>query len=52
MDLVEVYKIMDGISDVDRDKLFKVSNSYTATRGHSIKFVKRQHRLKVRSNSF
>ena len=50
MDLVEVYKIMNGISDVDRDKLSTVSN-YTETRGHSMKFAKRQHRLKVRSNS-
>ena len=50
-DLVEVYKIMNGISDVDKEKFFTISN-YTATRGHSIKFAKRRHRLKVRSNSF
>ena len=51
MDLVEVYKIMDGISDVDRAKFFKPFN-HTAARCHSMKFAKRQHRLKVRSNSF
>ena len=52
-DLVEVYKIMNGISDVDKEKFFTISNyMYTATRGHSMKFAKRRHRLKVRSNSF
>ena len=51
MDLVEVYKIMNGINDVDKDKCFTVSY-YTATQGHSMKFPKRQHRLKVLSNSF
>ena len=49
--LVEVYKIMNGISDVDKEKFFTISN-YTATRGHSMKFAKRRHRLKVRANSF
>ena len=49
--LVEVYKIMNGISDVDKEKFFTISN-YTATRGHSMKFARRRHRLKVRSNSF
>ena len=32
---------------LDRDKFFTNSN-YTATRGHSMKFAKRRHRLKVR----
>ena len=50
-DLVEVYKIMNGISDADKEKFFTISN-YTATRGHSMKFAKRRQRLKVRSNSF
>ena len=52
-DLVEVYKIMNGISDVDKEK-FSTISTYTATRGHSVKFAKRRHRcrLKVRSNSF
>ena len=50
-DLVEVYKIMNGISDVDKEKFFTISN-YTATQGHSMKFAKRRQRLKVRSNSF
>ena len=42
---------MNGISDVDKDKFFTISN-YTATRGHSMKFAKRSHSLKVRSKSF
>ena len=50
-DLVEVYKIMNGISGVDRDEFFIISN-YTASRGHSMKFAKRRHRLKFWSNSY
>ena len=54
-DLVEVFKIMNDIDDVDKEKIFTVS-TYT-TRGHSLKLAKnknkkRRHRLKVRSNSF
>ena len=41
-DLIEVYKIMNDIDQVEKDKLFEFP-TYTATRGH---------RLKVRSNSF
>ena len=48
-DLVEVYKLMNGINDVDKDKLFIVSN-YEGTREHLMKLAKRQHRLKVRAN--
>ena len=50
-DLDEVYKIMNGISDAVKEKFFTISN-YTATRGHSMKFDKRRHRLKVQSNCF
>ena len=50
-DLIEVYKIMNDIDQVDKDKLFEFP-TYTATRGHQFKLAKKQHRLKVRSNSF
>ena len=50
-DLIEVYKIMNNIDQVEKDTFFKFPN-YAATRGHQFKLAKKQHRLKVRSNSF
>ena len=50
-DLVEVYKIMNNIDKIDKDKLFAFP-TYTVTRGHQFKLAKKQHRLKLRSNSF
>ena len=50
-DLVEVYKIMHNIDKIDKDKLFAFP-TYTVTRGHQFKLAKKQHRLKIRSNSF
>ena len=50
-DLIEVYKIMNNIEQVEKDTFFKFPN-YAATRGHQFKLAKKQHRLKVRSNSF
>ena len=50
-DVVEVYKIMNQIDNIDKDKFF-TSSLYTTTRGHSMKLFKKQHRLKLRSNSF
>ena len=35
---------MNGINDVDKDRF----SNYKGTRGHSMKLVKRQHRLKFR----
>ena len=39
-DTIQVYKIMHGIDRVDKDKLFTV-NRYSATRGHSLKLLKK-----------
>ena len=50
-DVIEVFKILNKIDEIDKDKFFTVS-SYTSTRGHPRKLVKKRHRLKVRSNSF
>ena len=50
-DLIEVYKIMNNIDQVEKDTFFKFPN-YASTRGHQFKLAKKQHRLKVRSNSF
>ena len=49
-DLIEVYKIMHHIDKIDKDKLFAIPG-YTLTRGHQLNLAKKQHRLKVRSNS-
>ena len=50
-DLIEVYKIINNLKQIEKEKLFTVS-TYTATRGHQLKLAKKQHRFKVRSNSF
>ena len=50
-DLVEVYKIMHNIDKIDKDNLFAFP-TYTVTRGHQFKLASKQHRLKIRSNSF
>ena len=42
---------MNDIDQVEKDKLFEFP-TYTATRGHQSKLAKKQHRLKVRLNSF
>ena len=39
-DMIQVYKIMHGIDKVDKDKFFTV-NRYSATRGHSLKLLKK-----------
>ena len=50
-DVIEVFKILNKIDEIDKDKFFTVS-TYTSTRGHPRKLLKKRHRLKVRSNSF
>ena len=50
-DVIQVYKILLDIDEVDKNKLFTLSE-YTATRGHSFKLFKRRSRLKIRANSF
>ena len=41
-DLIEVYKIMNNIYQIEKEKLITVS-TYTATRGHQLKLAKKQH---------
>ena len=50
-DVIEVFKILNKIDEIDKDKFFTVS-TYISTRGHPQKLVKKHHRLKVRSNNF
>lgn len=49
-DLIQVYKILNNIDILDKNKLFTVLDN--STRGHSAKLYKRQFRLTSRANSF
>ena len=40
-DMIQVYKILHDIDNVDKNKLFTMS-TYTATRGHSLKLFKKR----------
>ena len=41
-DMIQVYKILHDIDNVDKNKLFTMS-TYTATRGHSLKLFKKKN---------
>lgn len=49
-DLIQVFKILNGIDDISPDKFFLMSE--TTTRGHSKKLYKLRSRKSVRYNSF
>ena len=49
--MVQVYKILNNIDKVDKDKLFALSE-YISTRGHPMKLYKERPRLNIRANSF
>ena len=50
-DIIQVYKILNDIDKVDKNKLFSVI-TYNRTRGHPKKLFKERSRLNVRANSF
>jgi len=50
-DLIEVYKIIHGISPVSFDTFFEF-NSYGTTRGHSLKLVKKRASTNLRHHFF
>ncbi|MEW8547283.1 MAG: reverse transcriptase domain-containing protein, partial [Candidatus Thiodiazotropha sp.] len=50
-DVVEVYKILNNIDLVNKEKLFQMA-TYQATRGHPLKLFKKRARLNMRANSF
>ena len=50
-DMVQTYKIVRDIGNVDKDKLFTIVND-TRTRGHEYKLFKRRSRLNLRKNVF
>ena len=52
-DMIDLWKYMHGLYDVDRPRFTTVSNRDHDTRGNSLKLLKRRHqRLTLRSNSF
>ena len=50
-DLIEVFKILNGIDKCDKDQLFRVQTNQR-TRGHTQKLFKRQFRLDLRKYFF
>ena len=50
-DMIQVYKIYEGIDRIDKDKFF-TSPTLASTRGHASKMHKERCRLKVRENVF
>lgn len=50
-DMVQVYKIFNGIDKIEPDKLFTLA-SHRTTRGHSFKLFKPRARLNTRRQSF
>ena len=49
--MVKVYKIMNHIDKLDKDKLFTMSQ-YAGSRGHPFKIYKKRFRLNIRGNYF
>ena len=50
-DMIEVYKILNSLDDVEMNKFFEFSES-VQLRGHSLKFSKPRARLELRRNVF
>ena len=49
--MIQVYKILNNIEKVNKDKLFTMSHNI-GTRGHQFKIYKNRYRLNVRGNYF
>ena len=45
-DLIEVFKLLNGLDKIDVSKIFEVNSSNT--RGHSLKIFKKQSRCDIR----
>ena len=50
-DMIQVYKILNGIGKVDKDSLFTMS-TYQTTRGHPLEIFKKRYRLRIRGHFF
>lgn len=51
-DIINVYKYLNGLYDVDTSKLFVLDTKNSGTRGHSLKLEKHRANLKRRSDFF
>src|SRR5664279_138702 len=50
-DLVEVYKMLNGLSSISYERFFKL-DTVKRTRGHSLKLIKQRFRTVVRQHFF
>ena len=50
-DLIETFKMVKGLNDVDYTKFFQIS-AHNKTRGHSLKLEKKQCRNNIRQSFF
>ena len=50
-DMIEVFKILKGISNLDSASWFQLANN-RRTRGHRLKLVKKRSRLDIRKHFF
>jgi hypothetical protein len=51
-DLIQVYKIMHSLNDVQKSTFFEMTSHSQGTRGHNLKIQKHRSRLRIRENSF
>ncbi|XP_072018234.1 uncharacterized protein [Amphiura filiformis] len=51
-DMIQVFKIMYGINDMDKNKLFVMKDSERDLRGHGLRIQKQHARLNIRKYSF
>ena len=51
-DMIQVFKIIHGFSDMDKTKLFKMKDDSVNLRGHGLKIQKQHVHLNIRKNSF
>ena len=50
-DMIEVFKILKGISKLDSASWFQLANN-SRTRGHKLKLIKKRSRLDIRKHFF
>ena len=50
-DVIQVYRILNGIDKMNKNKLFQLA-TYRQTRGHPLKLYNERFRLNVRANNF
>ena len=51
-DMIQVYKILHGLNDMDKDRLFIMRKNDKGTRGHKLKIQKQHAHQSIRRNSF